>query len=122
MLVAHDGDPGVLSTIITGILRPAERVAILARRTDTIDALKGAATCEFPGRCKLAAQLSSAANLLPRSASKAGQLTSFAALAKVFLDDYYPNESHLGAAPDHATRLAQSRLAPAYRRRKHRGR
>ncbi len=94
MLVAHDGSPGVLSTIITGLLRPAERVAILARRTDTIDALKGAATCVFPGGCKLAAQLSSAANILPRSGSKAAQLTG-AALAMALLDHCYPTKATL---------------------------
>jgi hypothetical protein len=91
VLLAHDGDPATLHHVLVANLAADGRVAILARRTDTIDALKGHATCDFPGGCKLAEQLSIAASNLRTSASKAGQLTS-AALAKVLLDDYFPTK------------------------------
>lgn len=101
ILLAHEGDPTVLYNLLTATLGPGDRIAILARRTDTIDTLKGHDDPEFPGGCKLADQLSSAASMLHTSASKAGQLTS-AALAKVLLNTFYPTK----------TTLEQYRIAP----------
>src|ERR1017187_2492177 len=94
ILLAHDGNQAVLQQLLTTNHLPGERIAMLARRTDTIDALKGQEDPEFPGGCKLAEQLSIAATMLRTSASKAGQLTS-AALAKLLLNDYYPTKTTL---------------------------
>ena len=94
ILLAHQGDLTILHEMLTASAAAGERIAILARRTNTIDALKGHDDPEFPGGCKLAEQLSIAASTLRTSASKAGQLTS-AALANILLDDYFPSKTTL---------------------------
>jgi DNA helicase-2/ATP-dependent DNA helicase PcrA len=94
VLLAHNGAHATLRDVLTANLAAGERIAVLARRTDTIDTLKGHAIAEFPGGCKLAEQLSIAASNLRTSASRAGQLTS-AALAKVLLDNYFPTKTTL---------------------------
>lgn len=94
ILIAHSGEPTVLLQALTNHQQAGESLAVLARRTDTLDALRGLERPAFPGGCKLAEQLSIAVSTLPTSATKAGQLTS-AALAKVLLDDYFPTKSAL---------------------------
>lgn len=94
ILIAHQGDPAILNNLLISDVAAGQRIAILARRTNTIDALKGHDDPEFPGGCKLAEQLSIAASTLRTSASKAGQLTS-AALANVLFNNYYPTKTSL---------------------------
>lgn len=96
ILLAHNDDPARLRDALVANAQPGERITILARRTDTIDNLKGCGKANFPGGCKLAAQISAAVALLPTSASKAGQLAS-AALAKLLLNDYFPTKPTLDA-------------------------
>jgi DNA helicase II / ATP-dependent DNA helicase PcrA len=91
ILVAHGGNPQVLNDIITTCHQPGDRIAVLARRLDTIDTLHGRERPKFPGGCKLAEQLQYATSILPTSARKAGRITS-AALANVLLDDFYPTK------------------------------
>jgi DNA helicase-2/ATP-dependent DNA helicase PcrA len=107
LLLAHQGDPTILYDVLIAGVAAGERIAILARRTNTIDRLKGYDHPEFPGGCKLAEHLSMAASTLRTSASKAGQLTS-AALASVLLNNYYPTKTTL---EQHQITLRQWRQA-----------
>ena len=91
LLLAHQGDPQVLHDAIVAIRQHGERIAVLARRSDTVARLKGHIANEFPGGCKLAERLSEAVDTLPLNPSRAAQITS-SELGDLLLQERHPTK------------------------------
>jgi DNA helicase-2/ATP-dependent DNA helicase PcrA len=94
ILLVHHDDPRVLYDAVIGMRQPGDRIAILARRSDTISRLKGHITSDFPGGCKLAERLSEAADTLFFHPSKAAQIAS-SELGYLFFQERYPTRATL---------------------------
>ncbi|MBI4893257.1 MAG: ATP-dependent helicase [Acidobacteria bacterium] len=94
IIIAHDNTTTTLEQTLAAYRQTGDRIAVLARRTDTLDDLRGHPTSDFPGGCKLAAELHKAATILPVDARRAGQLAS-AALSTFALEDAFPTKTVL---------------------------
>lgn len=95
-LLDHDNNPQTVLDAINAIRQPGDRIAIIARRSETIAQLQGHTRNDFPGGSKLAECLSEATNLLPTNPSKARHLTS-AELSNLFFNDRHPTRATLDA-------------------------
>jgi len=94
LLLIHQNDPRVLYDAIIRLRQPGDRIAILARRSDTIAHLKGHITSDFPGGCKLVERLSEAADTLNFHPSKAAQITS-SELGYLLFQERHPTRTAL---------------------------
>lgn len=95
-LLDHANNPRSVLDAINALRQPGDRIAIIARRAETIAQLQGHTSNDFPGGSKLAECLSEAANLLPTNPTKARHLTS-AELSNLFFNDRHPTRATLGA-------------------------
>lgn len=94
IICAHNGIAEHVAQLIDAMRQPTDQVAVLARRTSTIEELRGRSRRQFPGSSKIAKGLHEAASLLHTDPRKSSQVAG-AILAKLTLDDAFPTKIKL---------------------------
>jgi DNA helicase II / ATP-dependent DNA helicase PcrA len=95
-LLDHANTTQTVLDAINALRRPGDRVAIIARRAETIARLQGHTSNDFPGGSKLAERLTEAANLLPTNPSRARQIAT-TELSNLLFNDRHPTRATLDA-------------------------